>query len=96
LGPNQIATDPSACLTSLPDVSCCDPSCETGWIGPHCRFTAPPGLVRWTIGPGLPPLPWMGTFAPGDSGCCQVFETWNEYVVALVFGSVCCVGFVAT
>jgi hypothetical protein len=33
----QIVTDPSAFLASLPEVSCCNPSCETGWIGPHCR-----------------------------------------------------------
>ena len=53
-GAIQMVTDPSAFFTSLPDVNCCDPSCETGWIGPHFRSTAPPGLLRLTAGPGVP------------------------------------------
>src|SRR5450755_588623 len=94
VGASQIVTDPSGFFASLPEVSCWDPSCETGWIGPHCRLTGPPGLVSGANGPCVP-LNWIGTL-PADSVCSHCVETLNEYVVALVFGSIFRVGGVAT
>src|SRR4051794_23322748 len=91
VGAIQIVTEPSLFFTIRPEASCCDPSCVTGWIGPHFRSTGPPGLTRSPIGPGAPFLPWIGTWA-AESGCFQVFETLNEYVVGLP----CAVGVVAT
>lgn len=94
VGASQMVTDPSGFFASLSEVSCWDPSCETGWIGPHCRLTGPPGLVSVTNGPGAP-LYWIGVLL-SDSCCSHLVETLNEYVVALVFGSTLRVGGVAT
>ena len=81
-GPIHRVTDPSAFRARRPEVSCCDPNCDTGCTAPHHRSPLPG--CRSTTGPGVPSGPCSGTPPPacppdgvGDTSCCHVDETEN-------------------